>query len=75
MAGGLGMRSPTDPTHRPRLFTVRELTEHFRVSQDTFYRWIQEGKFPGSFKVGRGMVRSSRTVVKSVVKEPQMAST
>lgn len=36
----------------PDLITIKEAAGYLRVSPQTIYRLIQQGKFPGAFRVG-----------------------
>lgn len=37
-----------------KLYTVTELAELFGVTRQTIHLWIEDGRFPNHFMVGRG---------------------
>ena len=47
------MQSPSDP-HRQPLLTVRQVAEHFQVSERTVRRLIAEGRL-GVVRIGRSV--------------------
>ena len=47
--------STTQKEHRmPKLFTVKEVAEHFHKRPKTIWRWIAAGMFPNAKKVKDG---------------------
>lgn len=52
----------------PELLTVVEAARELRVSRDTVYRWIREGRI-GSVKLASGTVRIGRSHIRSFARD------
>lgn len=52
---------PQPPQHNESGYmTIREVCEHYQVSEPTIYRWIRAGKFPKGESVGPRLRRWKR---------------